>query len=145
MIKPIKTLSNRVFYVNSNVCCRANNPRINAQCIYLPWVFLTFTQQTCNFFVYSIEHTLKGRSHEIFTVIFWLEWIYLDLNGNSYWFLNFKECAPMLDSYFKCSIPNLLGDSINLREGLTTAAKGGITSRRFYASPRRFGMKHTKT
>jgi hypothetical protein len=25
---------------------------------------------------------LKGLSHEIFTVMFWLEWIYLDLNEN---------------------------------------------------------------
>jgi hypothetical protein len=32
---------------------------------------------------------LKGLSHEIFTVIFWLEWIYIGLNENRYWFLNF--------------------------------------------------------
>ncbi len=43
----------------------------------------------------------KGLSHEIFTVIFWLEWIYLGLNGNSHWFLNFKEGSLILDSYFK--------------------------------------------
>jgi hypothetical protein len=44
---------------------------------------------------------LKGLSHEIFAVIFWLEWIYLGLNENRYWFLNFKECSSILDSYFK--------------------------------------------
>ncbi len=35
--------------------------------------------------------SLKGLSHEIFTVIFWLEWIYLGLNENRYWFLNLKR------------------------------------------------------
>jgi hypothetical protein len=29
---------------------------------------------------------LKGLSHEIFTVIFWPEWIYLGLNENRFWF-----------------------------------------------------------
>jgi hypothetical protein len=46
-------------------------------------------------------HVLKGLSHEIFTLIFWLEWIYLGLNENRYWFLNFKEGSSILDSYFK--------------------------------------------
>jgi hypothetical protein len=27
---------------------------------------------------------LKGLSHDIFTVIFWFEWIYLGLNENHY-------------------------------------------------------------
>jgi hypothetical protein len=45
--------------------------------------------------------TLKGLSHEIFTVIFLFEWIYLDLNENRYCFLNFKEGTSILDSYFK--------------------------------------------
>ncbi len=49
----------------------------------------------------STFYTLKGLSHEIFTVIFWLEWIYLGLNENRYWFLNFKEGFSILDSYFK--------------------------------------------
>jgi hypothetical protein len=44
---------------------------------------------------------LKGLSHEIFTVIFWLEWIYIGLNENRYWFLNFKEGSSILDSYLK--------------------------------------------
>jgi hypothetical protein len=44
---------------------------------------------------------LKGLSHELFTVIFWLEWIYLGLNEIRYWFLNFKEGSSILDSYFK--------------------------------------------
>jgi hypothetical protein len=42
---------------------------------------------------------LKGLSHEIFTVIFWLEWIYLGLNGNHFFYL--KEGSSILDSYFK--------------------------------------------
>jgi hypothetical protein len=44
---------------------------------------------------------LKALSHEIFTVIFMLEWIYLGLNGNRFWCLNFKEGSLILDSYFK--------------------------------------------
>jgi hypothetical protein len=44
---------------------------------------------------------LKGLSHEIFTIIFWLEWIYLGLNESRYWFLNFKDSSSLLDSYFK--------------------------------------------
>jgi hypothetical protein len=44
---------------------------------------------------------LKGRSHEIFTLIFWLEWIYIGLNENRYWFLYIKECSLILDIYFK--------------------------------------------
>ncbi len=32
---------------------------------------------------------LKGLSHETFTVIFWLEVIYIGLKGNRFWFLNF--------------------------------------------------------
>jgi hypothetical protein len=49
---------------------------------------------------------LKGLSHEIFAVMFWLEWIYLGLNGNRFWFLNFKEGSSILVSYFKyCCVP----------------------------------------
>jgi hypothetical protein len=48
-----------------------------------------------------IKKYLKGLSHEIFPVIFWIEWIYLGLNDNRYWFLNFKEGSSILDSYFK--------------------------------------------
>jgi hypothetical protein len=44
---------------------------------------------------------LKGLPHEIFTVIFWLEWIYLGLNENRYWFLHFKEGSSILDCNFK--------------------------------------------
>jgi hypothetical protein len=39
----------------------------------------------------KMQEYLKGLSHEIFRVNFWLEWIYLGLNENRYWFLNFKE------------------------------------------------------
>jgi hypothetical protein len=50
---------------------------------------------------YTLTPRLKGLSHEIFTVIFWLEWIYLGLNWNRFWFLNFKECPLILDSYLQ--------------------------------------------
>jgi hypothetical protein len=43
---------------------------------------------------------LKGLSYDIFTVIFWLKWIYLGLDGNRFWFLNFKVGSSILDSYF---------------------------------------------
>jgi hypothetical protein len=38
---------------------------------------------------------LKGLSHYIFRVVFWNEWIYLGLNRNLFWFLNFKD-APLI-------------------------------------------------
>jgi hypothetical protein len=44
---------------------------------------------------------LKGLSDEIYTGIFCLEWVYLGLNGNRLWFLNFKEGSSILDGYFK--------------------------------------------
>jgi hypothetical protein len=43
---------------------------------------------------------LKGPSHEIFRPDFWPVWIYLGLNGNRFWFLNFKEGSLILNSYF---------------------------------------------
>ncbi len=48
--------------------------------------------------------TLKGLSHEIFTVIFWLEWIYIGQKGNRFWFLNFKDVSSILDSTVILSI-----------------------------------------
>ncbi len=47
------------------------------------------------------KQPLKGLSHEIFWLFFWLEWIYQGLNDNRYWFLNYKEGSSILDSYFK--------------------------------------------
>jgi hypothetical protein len=44
---------------------------------------------------------LKGLSHEIFMVIFWLEWIHIGLKGNRFWFFNFKDVSSILDSNFK--------------------------------------------
>jgi hypothetical protein len=32
---------------------------------------------------------LKGLSHEIFRLVFWPVWMYLGLNVNRLWFLNF--------------------------------------------------------
>ncbi len=43
----------------------------------------------------------KGLSREIFTVISWLEWIYLGLHGNRFWFFNFKEGSSIWDSLLK--------------------------------------------
>ncbi len=42
-----------------------------------------------------------GLSHEIFRPVFWPVWIYLGLNRNRFWFLNFKEGSLILCSYFK--------------------------------------------
>jgi hypothetical protein len=44
---------------------------------------------------------LKGLLHEIFIVIFWLEWIHIGLKGNRFWFLNFNDVSSILDSDFK--------------------------------------------
>jgi hypothetical protein len=46
------------------------------------------------------QKNLKGLSHEIFT-LFWLEWIYLGLNGNCFWFLRNKDIPSILDIYFR--------------------------------------------
>ncbi len=45
---------------------------------------------------YTVYVLLKGLSHEICTVIFWLEWIYLGLNRNCFRFSNFKEVPVKL-------------------------------------------------
>jgi hypothetical protein len=44
---------------------------------------------------------LKGTVARDFTVIFWLEWIYIGLKGNRLWLLNFKDVSLILDSNFK--------------------------------------------
>jgi hypothetical protein len=36
--------------------------------------------------------SLKGLSHEIFGPVFWAVWMYLGLNVNRLWFLNFNSC-----------------------------------------------------
>jgi hypothetical protein len=41
-------------------------------------------------FPVGLDVVLKGLSHEIF-MGFLLEWIYLGLNRNRFWFFNFKE------------------------------------------------------
>jgi hypothetical protein len=43
----------------------------------------------------------KGLSHEIFGPVFGAVWIYLGLNGNRLWFLNFNDALLILDTYFK--------------------------------------------
>jgi hypothetical protein len=52
-------------------------------------------------FFYTVTIVLKELSHEVFTPVFWLVWIYLGLNGNRFSFLNFKEGSLILDRYFK--------------------------------------------
>ncbi len=64
--------------------------------LYLKYCYQIKTGNNKNLFPF-----LKGLSHEIFTVIFWLEWIDLGLNENRYWFLIFKEDSSILGSYFK--------------------------------------------
>ncbi len=44
---------------------------------------------------------LKGLSHEIFDPVFWAVWIYLGLNMNRLWFLNFNDVPLILDTYFR--------------------------------------------
>jgi hypothetical protein len=71
----------------------------------------------------KIEHTetLPVSLVCLMGLFFWLEWIYLGVNGNRSCFFSFKEIPSVISSYFKSLvrfIPNLLGDSTNLREGL---------------------------
>ncbi len=44
---------------------------------------------------------LKGLSHEIFGPVFWAVRMYLDLNVNHLWFLNFNDAPLILNNYFK--------------------------------------------
>jgi hypothetical protein len=48
-----------------------------------------------------LRSSLKGLSHEIFTVIFLLEWIYIGLKGNRFCFLHFKDVSLILENNFK--------------------------------------------
>jgi hypothetical protein len=41
---------------------------------------------------------LKGLSHEIFGPVFWPVWMYLALNMNRLWFLNFNDAPLILDN-----------------------------------------------
>ncbi len=42
--------------------------------------------------------SLKGLSHEIFGPVFWPVWMYLGLNVNRLWFLNFNDALLILDN-----------------------------------------------
>ncbi len=44
---------------------------------------------------------LKGLSHEFFGPVFWAIRMYLGLNVNRLWFLNFNDDPLILDNYFK--------------------------------------------
>ncbi len=44
---------------------------------------------------------LKGLSHKIFGLVFGAVWVYLGLNVNRLWFLNFNNAPSILDNYFK--------------------------------------------
>jgi hypothetical protein len=41
---------------------------------------------------------LTGLSHEILEPVFWPVWMYLGLNMNRLWFLNFNEAPLILDN-----------------------------------------------
>jgi hypothetical protein len=41
---------------------------------------------------------LKGLSHEIFRPVFWPVWMYMGLNVNRLWFLNFNDALLILDN-----------------------------------------------
>jgi hypothetical protein len=105
----------------------------------------------------SYQCLLKGLSHEIFTDIFWLEWIYIGLKGNRFWFLNFKDVSSILDSNFKywcvsyqtfSEIRRISKKDWQLNSQFSNfslfwvsgfprnAAKGVNTSQRFVESPR---------
>ncbi len=78
---------------------------VNFILTFIPFLFLPISFSFFFFLRFSCfspkATVLKGLSQEIFTFIVWLEWIYLGLNGNRFWFLNFKDCSPILYSYFK--------------------------------------------
>jgi hypothetical protein len=68
-------------------------------------------------------YVLKGLSHETFRPVFWPVWIHLGPNVNRLWFFLFKRGFFNFRQLFYVLMrfkPNLLGDSTNLREGLTT-------------------------
>jgi hypothetical protein len=115
-----------------------------------------FTQQP-SFASIFLSRDLKGLSHEIFRVIFWLEWIYIGLKGNRFWFWNFKDVSSILDSNFKywCVPYQTFSEIRRISEkdwqlssrfsnfsifwvsgSPRNAAKGVNTSRRFLESPR---------
>ncbi len=48
-----------------------------------------------------VQRDLKGLSHEIFRPVIWDVWVYLGLNVNPLWFLNFNDAPFILDTYFK--------------------------------------------
>jgi hypothetical protein len=45
-----------------------------------------------------VQESLKGLSHEIFGPVFWAVWMYLGLNVNRLWFLNFNYALLILDN-----------------------------------------------
>jgi hypothetical protein len=137
------------------VCFSTNNCSLPLlETFLIAWNMLIGTTSRAHFSLYFPLQ--KGLSHEIFTIIFWLEWIHLGLNGNRFWFLNFKEGSSVLDSYWKywwvpyqtfseiCRISEkdwqLSSRFSNLSffwvsGPLRNAAKGVNTSRRFYEYP----------
>jgi hypothetical protein len=50
---------------------------------------------------YDFRIGLKGLSHEIFGPVFLAVWMYLGLNVNRLWFLNFNYALLILDIFFK--------------------------------------------
>ncbi len=69
---------------------------------------------------------LKGLSHEIFRPVFGPVWMRLGLNVNRLWFFKiFIKILLFLAAILTFGVlhTNLLGDSMNLREGLTAVLK----------------------
>ncbi len=50
------------------------------------------------FAIKGASSCLKGLSHEIFGPVFWAVWMYLGLNVNRLWFLNFIYSLLILDN-----------------------------------------------
>jgi hypothetical protein len=46
----------------------------------------------------ELNTSLKGLSHKIFGPVFWPVWMYLGLNVNRLWFLNFNNALLILDN-----------------------------------------------
>jgi hypothetical protein len=53
---------------------------------------------SCRALSHIFSECLKGLSHEIFGPVFWPVWMYLGLNVNRLWFLNFNYALLILDN-----------------------------------------------
>jgi hypothetical protein len=65
------------------------------------WKLLKCTQNGSEGSNVFYKPILKAVSHEIFRPVFWSVWMYLGLNGNRLWFLNFNGAPLILDNFLK--------------------------------------------